>query len=129
MKGLQMPVNLKTTYGKRFKVDYDRDISGKPVSITDPWMMRLKSYLGHVYVHSETQLGFATEGRPTSLNNHPDLTLVQDGSDGRNYVFDADKLDSLANLLRIRRRKQVGPEERERLIKMTRQYRYRGKHD
>jgi len=103
-----MLINLREAYGKQFRIDYDRYIDGSPINRADPWTMQLKSAIGHVYVHSESHLGFATDRNRPSLRKIPELQLVQDGNDGQNYIFRQELLPGLAKKLKLRTRRQVG---------------------
>ena len=97
-----MTLNLKKLYSNKYRIDYERYMDGTPINRQDPRTMKLKSSIGHVYVHSETHLGFATDGNRTSLRKVPELELIQDGHDGQNYIFRQELLPSLAKKLKLR---------------------------
>jgi hypothetical protein len=101
-----MTPNLKKLFGKKYRIDHDRYMDGTPVNRLDPWTMQLKSAIGHVYVHSETHLGFATDGNRPSLRKVSELELIQDGN-GQNYIFKQELLPSLARKLKLRTRRQI----------------------
>ncbi len=122
-----MPVNLREKYGKRYRIDYERFQDGTPVNVLDPWLMQLRSPIGHVYVHSDTHLGFATNSRKRQLFHVPDLTLVQDGDDGQNFIFPEGKLPDLAGLLKLYVRRQLTEEEKARLAVVSAPYRFQSR--
>jgi hypothetical protein len=102
-----MTPNLKKLYGKKYRIDYERKVDGTPINRQDPFTMQLRSTIGHVYVHSETHLGFATDRNCPSLRKVPELELIQDGADGQNFIFKQELLPSLARKLKLRTRRQV----------------------
>ena len=89
--------------------------------------MQLKSAIGHVYVHSETHLGFATDRNRPSLRKVPELELIQDGDDGQNYIFRQELLPSLAGKLKLRTRRQVVLTEEQREMLAATDERRQGK--
>ena len=99
--------NLMQLYGKQYRIDYERKVDGTPINRQDPFTMQLKSTIGHVYVHSETHLGFATDRNCPSLRKVPELELIQDGADGQNCIFERELLPTLAKKLKLRTRRQV----------------------
>jgi hypothetical protein len=111
-----MTPNLKKLYGKKYRIDYERFMGGAPINRQDPWTMLLKSSIGHVYIHSETHLGFATDGNARSLRKVPELELMQDGDHGQNYIFPVALLPQLAKVLKLRKRRQVELTEEQREI-------------
>jgi hypothetical protein len=102
-----MTPNLKKLYGKKYRIDYERKVDGTPINRQAPFTMQLKSTIGHVYVHSDTHLGFATDRNCPSLRKVPELELIQDGADGQNYIFERELLPTLAKKLKLRTRRQV----------------------
>lgn len=82
-----------------------------------PEYQRLMSFLGYVYLHSPTHLGFATDRNRPSLRKVAELELVHDGDEGegQNYIFSVGDLDKLADPLRLRRKRRVSEAEKERL--------------
>jgi len=52
------------------------------------------------------------------------LQVWQDGADGATVLFPADKLDEVADLLKLRRRRRMSERERQRLAGLGRAYRF-----
>lgn len=83
---------------------------------------------GHVFAWDGTQLAASTNASgstATKLKALRDVEVWQDGSDGCTVLFSPDLLDQVADLLKLRRRRQVTDEERKRLSELGRRYHYR----
>jgi hypothetical protein len=50
------------------------------------------------------------------LDAVPGSVIVQEGSGGANFVFPAEHLDTVAGILRLRRRRRYTPEQRQELV-------------
>ena len=84
----------------------------------DPAGWIIPAKYGHVYAHSEELLAVATIGRGIvrRLLTVPGLRIVQDGSDGANCIFPPTSFDAVAGIIRAKRRRQLSPKQRARLI-------------
>ena len=66
---------------------------------------RIPGRYGHVYEHSPTHLGVATKKNGRIARRLAEIVRVtQEGDDGINGVFPAEKLDEVHKIVRLRRR-------------------------
>lgn len=78
-----------------------------------------------VYVHSDTHLAacLPPQTARSLLKRFPEaFTLVQDTADAGVLAFEEERLEELADVLKVRRRRRVSDEERERLRQMGRKH-------
>ncbi len=83
-------INLKETYGKKYKITYDPAYDPKGKHVHDPAMMQLEGYKGTIYPYSDTMRVLAIES-----NYHPStnaqlhkmgLKCIQDGDNEKTYL-------------------------------------------
>ena len=104
-------VNLKERFGRRFKIVMEESYGvqyGPRATRDDPWLQIIPGRLGHVFVHSATMLAASTNtAGPTArrLVALPGVVLWQDASDGVTVLFPPDRLEAVAALLHLRRRR------------------------
>src|SRR5262249_6063816 len=70
---------------------------------------------GHVGVHGDNLLTACTRSKLATgriLKAVAGARVAQDGSDGQNVVFDVASLDTVAAILRLRRRKRMTAEQK-----------------
>jgi hypothetical protein len=88
---------------------YDRD---------DPWDLILPGWSGFVAPHGGQKLVACTRSCITTrrlMAVVPGAVIVQDGADGQNVTFDADHLEAVACLLRVRKRRRLTDAQRQAL--------------
>jgi len=116
-------VNLMQWYSKRFKIGWDPayDPKHRPADKLDPWYMVVLCERGEIYPYGGNLLAAEVDGRPITakrLRNLECTTVVQDGDDFVAVTFDAVDFDTIAELLKPRRRRQVSESEKQRLQSM-----------
>jgi hypothetical protein len=108
--------NLLEQYGSRFRV-FNEVEGRRAYARDDEWDLVLVGSNGKVVLWSRTgTLCACTNSRGMTnrlLAAVPGAKVEQDGSDGQNITFEPEHLETVAKLLRLRRRKQVTPEQRE----------------
>ena len=120
--------NLRELFGRRYKVTYEESYAaayGPNATRDDPWYQIIPGARGHVYPHSAAMLAATTNtSGPTArrLMALPFVQVYTDGSDGVTVLFPPERLDEVADLLRLRRRRRVSDQERQRLAALGRQY-------
>jgi hypothetical protein len=105
-------IDLKSRFGDRYRIVHED--SGIKSRAHDPWLQTIPCQLGHIYVHGQTALGASTDRRgstATRLAALPCVTLVQDGDDVINVVFNADDFDKVAAVMKPKRRRTFTPEQ------------------
>jgi hypothetical protein len=117
--------NLKELFGRRFKVQYEesyRADRGDGARAVDPWLMILPCRYGHIFPHGGKTLAASVDGHPNVagvLRRLPCCRVHQDGDFGElTVLFDVADFAKVAKIIRPRRRRQVSPEQRERLRSM-----------
>jgi hypothetical protein len=108
--------NLLHRYGHRYKVFHD--IEGRPAKPRDdPWDHVLVGSRGDVVPWGrDGRLAAITHSLVTTkrlLAAIPDAKVEQDGDDGANITFEPEHLDVVAAILKLRRKRQYTPTQRE----------------
>jgi hypothetical protein len=113
-------IDLKTQYGDRYRITLDESASILGQSQEDRlWLYQIPGKFGHVYVHGNATLGAYVRTRhdPTDrlgrLLALPGARLHQRGDAEAAVIFAPECLDEVAQILRLRRRRQLTPEQRE----------------
>jgi hypothetical protein len=78
---------------------------------TDPFGYFIPGSRGHIYVQADDSFGVATIGRRPKLRTMPWLTVTQDGDDGFNAVFPAERLKTVARMIGADRRRHATPSQ------------------
>jgi hypothetical protein len=107
-------VNMKERYGRSYRVVSEDGNSRN----SDPWLWQIPFRYGHLYPHGGTRLGAATTGRRIgqTLAKLPGVRIEQEAEDGYNLTFDVADFRKVAAIIRPRRRRQLSPEQRARLV-------------
>jgi hypothetical protein len=111
-------INLKEIVGKRYKITLDESYEAGADDNGKLWYYRIEARSGHVYVHSETQLGVYVKGRLKigMVGAIPGLRLHQRGDLEATYVFAPELLDRVATEIKAKKRRQLSDEQKARLI-------------
>jgi hypothetical protein len=108
-------VHLLKQFGGRFKVF--NEVEGRPARVRDDaWDLILVGRSGFVAVWGAGLLVACTHSTATTkrlLATVPDSVIVQDGADGANVTFPAEHLDAVAVVLKLRRKRQYTPAQRQ----------------
>jgi len=127
---LLRPINLRQHFGRRFKVVYAEDYGvqyGPRATTEDPWYMELPCEHGTIGPWDETHLVACTRTAgpiAKALKALPFAHVHQDGVDGANVVFPADRFGELAVLLKPRRRRVLSPSARQKAAERLAPYRF-----
>jgi hypothetical protein len=117
-------MNLKARYGDKYRVS--REDGAEP---NDPAGFIIPCKRGHIYRHSATLLGVATNGRGIvrRLLAVSGLRIVQDGSDGINATFAPAEFEAVAKIIWAKRRRRLSPEHRAKLAASNQAHRFASK--
>jgi len=123
-------LNLRERYGRQFKIAFDEAYyaeRGRGAWADDPALQIIPGRLGHVYPASGGRLAAFGRSGPTAakLRALPYAEVWTDGSDGVTVLFPPDRLNEVAHLLHLKRRRRVSDQERARLAEVGRQYQFR----
>ena len=118
-------IDLRERFGRRYRVGYEpsyRAEHGPNARIHDSWLMIIPCRFGHVFPHGGSTLAASVDGFPKIAGRLKRLTCCrvhQDGDFGElTVLFDVADFAKVARIMRPRRRRQVSPRERERLMAM-----------
>ena len=121
-------VNLKEQFGDRFKVTYEesyRAERGDNGRAEDPWLMVMLCQHGEIYPYGDDQLVASTKvagGIARALKALPFTTLHQDGTDGVDVIFPADRFEDVAAIMKPRKRRRMTEEAKQQAAKRLRKY-------
>lgn len=116
-------INLKETFGGKYRISYDEAAGSEPGGRSDPWLMLIPCQRGHIYPHGGSLLAVATSvrgGTARAIRSLPGVEVIQDGEDGINASFPVELFPQVAELMLPRRKRQVSEQERIRLSTMGR---------
>jgi hypothetical protein len=120
-------INLKERFGDRYRVTFEESYfaeRGKEARADDPWLQILLCRHGHISPCGGNILMTSTNKHGAVANQLAALRcvqVIQDGDDGINAIFCVDDFDTVAALMKPRRRRQVSERERERLGNLGRE--------
>jgi hypothetical protein len=118
-------LNLRERFGERFKVTMEESFHAERDRGDVPALQIIQGRRGHVYPWDGTRLAANTSkagGTAKRLKALPWVEVYTDGSDGVTVLFPVDRLDEVADLLLLRRRRRVSEQERERLAELSKQH-------
>lgn len=127
---MSQPPNLNELYGDRFRVVCEESLTaerGENARNRDPWLMIMPCKAGHILPWGREMLGASTNCRgPISkaLAMLPCVQIVQDGHDGLNAIFPVEDFDTVAGVMKPRRRRRLNPEHRAKLVAAGAQNRF-----
>lgn len=93
----------------------------------DPWQLEMPCTHGHIYPHGGSRLGAATNNRgPVAkrLAQLPGVNVVQDGDDGINVAFEVEAFDSVAVIVKPKRRRQLSAARRAEISERLRKHQF-----
>ena len=106
-----MAIDLKALAGDKYRVtieqSYYADSGSTQKRNRDPYLWQVVGRHGDVFLWSPDRLAVSTHKRggiASRLRELPCTTVVQDGQDGLTLTFEAQHLDTVADLAKLRRR-------------------------
>ena len=113
-------INLLCRFGKRYKITWDPCFNpkGKHRESLDPWMMQIPCQRGTIYPPGGTLLAVEVDGRPITANklfNIDCCQLYQDGDHEKTFLFDVADFETVAEIMKPRRKRQLSDVERQKL--------------
>jgi hypothetical protein len=119
-------LNLRDLFGAKYRVTHEESRAadrGDHTRVDDPWTMLVLCEHGHVGAYGDNEL-YASTNRSGSvamaLRNLDCCRVWMDGSDGLNVVFDVTDAKKVLAVMKPRRRRQLSPEQKARLVEMGR---------
>ena len=125
-----MVIDLKSLAGNKYRVtiesSYYADTGSAQKRNRDPYLWLVVGRHGDVFLWSPELLAVSTHKRggiAGRLMELPCTTVVQDGQDGLTMTFPAQYLDTVADLVKLRRRPVLSEERRAELSERMRSIR------
>jgi len=116
-------INLRERFGRRYRVEYEESYFaeyGSHARVEDPAYMILLCKYGHIYPAGGNLLAASVDGHPivaNRLGRLPCCRVEQDGDFGElTVVFDVADFDTVARIMRPRRRRRLSAAHRDRLV-------------
>lgn len=108
-------INLADTFGDRFRITHDES------AVTwgdrrDPWMMQIPCERGTIFPHGGSLLAVEIDGRTLTAKRLADLpccTVQQWGDAERTLLFHLADFETVAAVVKPRKRRVMTPEQRE----------------
>ncbi len=128
MSGTIQCIHLRRQFGRQYRIVKDesyRHEYGPAARVDDPWLLLIPGTWGHVFPWGGALLAATTNssGKVTNrLKALPFVQVQQDADDGATVLFAPEKLDVIADLLKLHRRRHVSQRERQRLATLGRQF-------
>ena len=118
-------IDLRDLFGDTYRIL--NELGGKQHQYSDPWEAIIPGMYGDIYPHGGNLLGVATKKRggiARRLADLPFTTVTQDGDDGMNLTFELEHFDTVAEIVRSRRRRQMSDEQRAAAAEHLRQFHF-----
>jgi hypothetical protein len=123
-------IDLQDLFGEKHRIRNEQ--GGKQYQYSDPWEAIIPGLHGDIYPHGGNLLGVATKKRggiATRLADLPFTTVTQDGDDGMNLTFELEDFDTVAEIVRLRRRRQLSDEQRAAAAEHLKQFQFQAASD
>lgn len=125
-------VNLKKEFGGQYQVEYDESFYaqyGENARTVDPWYMQIRCRYGSIYPFDGSTLAASVDGYPKiagRLKNLPCCRMHQDGDFGElTVLFDMSDFDTVADVMKPRRRRRLSPEQRQAAVERLAKYAFK----
>jgi hypothetical protein len=124
-------IDLSARFAHRYQIQNEESYQaerGGDGRLCDPWLLTIPCRFGHIYPHGGNYLAASTflrgpvAGRLAAL---PCVCLVRDGDDGINVVFHVDDFDTVAAIMKPKRRRRLTAEQRVEQVERLRNYQFR----
>jgi hypothetical protein len=118
-------IDLIDRYGDRYKI-----VSEDGSRTSDPWLQILLCRRGHICPYGGQLLMACTDRRYRHVTSQllavPSARICQDADDGINLTFHVDDFDTVAEIMRPRKRRKISPEHLAKLTAANAVYRFKG---
>jgi hypothetical protein len=105
------------------------DLEGrKAYSTDDPWDLILPGWSGFIAPYGGDYLLACTRGSNVTrqvLAGAPDAVITQDGSDGQNIKFHVSHFETVAKIIRLKRRRVLAEQQRQEQVARLRSFQFR----
>ncbi len=128
-------INLKERFGDVYKIQYEESYHadrGENARTVDPWYMQIPCQHGHICPWGGGILVACTDRRGSvakRLAKLPCAEMWQDGDDGINVKFHVDDFESIAAIMKPKRRRRLSPEHRQAAIERLKSHQFTARQD
>ena len=119
-------INLQDDFGDRYRVTYEESyfVERSRQTVVDPWLMIIPCRFGHIFPHGDDILAASVDGFPKiagRLRRLAGVHIHQDGDFGElTVLFPVGTFDTVAEIMRPRRRRQLTDQQRAELAERGR---------
>jgi len=123
-------IDLSERFGSRYRVTHEESYTaerGQHGRTHEPCLQMIPCRHGSIYVHGGELLGASTKFRgrvAKRLAALPCVRIAQDGDDGVNVVFRVTDFDTVAAILKPKRRRKLTPEQVAERTERLRRYQF-----
>jgi hypothetical protein len=106
-------IDLEAHFGRKYRIEHEDD------DAEDPWLAFIPCRFGHVFPYGGNRLAASTNRRgpvACKLLRLPFVQAMHDADDGVTVHFDVEHFPEVATIMQPRRRRQLSPEARDRLV-------------
>src|SRR6476660_4953227 len=123
-------IDLDAIFDGRFRVTYEESYyeeRGEGGRLKDPWLRMIPCRHGIIYPNGGDYLGASTTlrgpiaGRLAAL---PCVRVSQDGDDGVNAIFHVDDFETVAAVMKPKRRRRLTTDQRAERVERLRNYQF-----
>jgi hypothetical protein len=120
-------IHLANRFDHQYRITFDKAyyLTNRPRETLGPWFMQIPCRYGTIYPHGGVMLVVEIDHHNRVANrvaSLPGAELIQDGDDEKAIRFHVDSFDSVAKIVRPRRRRQISDAERARLAGLSRDH-------
>jgi hypothetical protein len=124
-------INLKESYGKRYKVFMDEawECEKNRQEEDKPWYYELRGKYGFIYPYGDTTLGVMVTSEIIKGRLKRDfkgrVNIFWDGDGEGVFLFNPTIIHEIAAMIKVRRKRQLSPEQRMKLVEAGQKYQFR----
>lgn len=121
-------VNLRETYGDRYRIALDESAYHAEGGKKDPWYFQIPCVFGHLYPYSHSLIAFYCASRIIRNRfhkEHPEIEVRQWADDGEAvFLFAPEQFELAAEYAKPKRKRRISDDQRQRLVEMGREHRF-----
>jgi hypothetical protein len=116
-------------FGTKYKIGWDEcyDPKGRSKENLDTWYMTIPCERGTIIPFGDTELSVLVDYRPITAKRLIEsgvCALYQDGDHEKTFLFDVSDFDTVAEIVKPRRKRRLTAEQREKNIERLQKYRF-----
>jgi hypothetical protein len=123
-------INLKERFGQKYRIGYDQAVASYPELKSDPDYQIILCRFGEIYAFSSDLLAVWVRGGKRiakMISQIPELKFHNNGEGEAIFQFKPELLDRVGQFVGIRKRRQLSPEAKAKLLSMSQQFGFKAK--